>query len=57
MTVSLLQIVAVILLSATSLLVLWAIRLCDIEPETPAAPAPTRRAIQDQDVEPLRRAA
>jgi hypothetical protein len=55
-TVSLLQIVAVSLLSAASLLVLWAIRLCDLEPETPAAP-PSRRVIREEDVEPLRRAA
>lgn len=54
---SLLQIVAVTLLSATSLLVLWAIRLCDVEPEAPASPAPDRRVLRAEDVEPLRRAA
>jgi hypothetical protein len=54
MTVSLLEVVAVILLSSASVLVLWAIRLCDGEPERPAAPAPRLRAEHDA---PLRRAA
>ena len=51
---SLLEVVAVILLSSASVLVLWAIRLCDADPETPAAPG-TRRLVE-HDV-PLRRAA
>ena len=54
MTVSLLEIVAAILLSTASVLVLWAIRLCDGEPEKSAAPAPRRQV--EHDV-PLRRAA
>lgn len=51
---SLLEVVAAILLSSASVLVLWAIRLCDSEPERPAAPAPRRHV--EQEV-PLRRAA
>ena len=54
---SLLEVVAAILLSGASILVLWAIRLCDAEPESqpqPALPAPRRMA--EPEV-PLRRAA
>jgi len=54
MTVSLLEIVAVILLSTASILVLWAIRLCDADPGTPAESAPRRHV--EREV-PLRRAA
>jgi hypothetical protein len=54
MTVSLLEVVAAILLSTASILVLWAIQLCDSEPEEPAAPAPRRHAEHDER---LRRAA
>lgn len=54
MTVSLLEVVAVILLSSASVLVLWAIRLCDSEPEKPAAPAPRTGTGHDAT---LRRAA
>ena len=35
---SLLELTAAILLSSASLLVLWAIRLCDREPEEPSRP-------------------
>lgn len=51
---TLLEVVAAILLSLASVLVLWAIRLCDQEPEKPAAPA-TRRHVAHEP--PLRRAA
>lgn len=55
MTVSLLEVIAAILLSGASILVLWAIRLCDAEPEPqPARSAPRRMA--EPEV-PLRRAA
>jgi hypothetical protein len=54
MTVSLLEVVAAILLSGASILVLWAIRLCDAEPEPPALPSPRRIAEPEA---PLRRAA
>lgn len=57
---SLLQVVAVILLSSASLLVLWAIRLCDREPEETVSPS-TRNRLRAADLEPeemsLRRAA
>jgi hypothetical protein len=55
MTVTLLEAVAAILLLSASALVLWAIRLCDAEPQTPAAPLPRAR-VEHEDV-PLRRAA
>lgn len=51
---SLLEVVAAILLTGASALVLWAIRLCDAEPQKPAAPATRRHAQQEV---PLRRAA
>lgn len=51
---TLLQIVAAIMLTCTGALVVWAIRLCDIEPEAPAAPP--ARASRPQEP-PLRRAA
>jgi hypothetical protein len=54
MNVSLLEVVAAILLSAASVLVLWAIRLCDSEPEKPVAPASPGRV---EPAVPLRRAA
>ncbi len=52
---TLLEAVAAILLSSASILVLWAIRLCDAEPEPPARPAP-RRIAEPAEVS-LRRAA
>lgn len=51
---TLLEAVAAILLLSASALVLWAIRLCDAEPQ-PAAPQP-RAHVAHEDV-PLRRAA
>ena len=51
---TLLEAVAAILLLSASALVLWAIRLCDAEPQTTAAPRPAR--VEHEDV-PLRRAA
>jgi hypothetical protein len=60
MTVSLLELTAAILLSSASLLVLWAIRLCDREPEEPVSPV-TRNRLRAAAPEPeemtLRRAA
>ena len=52
---TLLEAVAAILLVSASALVLWAIRLCDADPQVPAAPAP-RQHVPHEDV-PLRRAA
>jgi len=55
MTVILLEAAAAILLLSASALVVWAIRLCDAEPQTPAASIPRPR-VEPEDV-PLRRAA
>ena len=51
---TLLEAVAAILLLSASALVLWAIRLCDAEPQTTVAPRP-RAHVEHEDV--LRRAA
>ena len=57
---SVLEIVAAILLSSASLLVLWAIRLCDRDPEEPVSLG-TRNRLRTASPEPdeitLRRAA